>query len=117
MALDTSRAGELGRRAPGAAVLRPTFGEAADVIADSGARISEEARRRAEAEFRSCARRFVIARGVCETGPRVQVGTQIDLQLVGPMFSGTYYVNAVRHTFDGSGWSTAFSAETPGIGA
>ena len=56
----------------------------------------------AEAFFKASARRFVVGRGVAETDSRLRVGSYVDLQGLGPLFSGKYYLSEVRHRFDGA---------------
>lgn len=77
----------------------------------------EEAQALAEAHFRRTARRFVTGMGVAEGDGRVRVGTHLDLQNLGPLFDGTYYVTHVKHIFDlMNGYRTFFTVERPGIG-
>jgi phage protein D len=77
----------------------------------------QEAQARADAYFRSIARRFVTAHGVAEPEPPLRVGTSAELTGLGPLFSGKYYVAGVRHVFDGAkGLRTEFAAERPGLG-
>jgi uncharacterized protein len=78
---------------------------------------AREAQDRAEAAFRLQARRFLTGRGIAEPDARLRAGTQVDLQGLGPLFSGKYYVGEVAHLFDGArGLRTEFAAERPGIG-
>jgi hypothetical protein len=47
----------------------------------------------------------------------VRVGALLNLQSLGPLFNGKYYVVEARHVFDGKkGLRTEFTAERPGIG-
>src|SRR5262245_6500527 len=46
------------------------------------------------------ARGYRVARGTCEANPAFHVGTPVDLQGIGSLFSGRYRVSEVRHTFD-----------------
>lgn len=47
----------------------------------------------------------------------MRVGTYVNLQGLGPLFSGKYYVSEVQVRFDGSaGLRTEFTAERPGLG-
>jgi len=39
------------------------------------------------------ARRFVTGRGVAESSGKLRVGNFVDLQGLGPLFSGKYYVH------------------------
>jgi phage protein D len=110
-------AGELNGDASGAGILSSAIGDRVESVAHSIPRSSAEARAQAEAMFRTAARRFVTGRGVAETDARLRVGAQVDLQGIGPLFSGKYYVSQVRHVFDGAGGiRTEFAGERAGIG-
>ena len=52
-----------------------------------------------------------------EADPNIRAGSLINLLRLGALFSGSYYVTAVRHSFDGAqGARTEFTAEAIGIG-
>ena len=70
----------------------------------------------AEAFFKRRARRFVTGRGMADGDVRIRVGTQVELQSLGPLFTGTYYVVETRHVYDpDAGYRTYFRVERPGI--
>ena len=76
-----------------------------------------EAQAVAESTYRTLARRFVRGRGVAEGDGRLRVGAHLELRQLGELFDGTYYVCAVRHTFDDvAGYRTHFCVERPGLG-
>jgi uncharacterized protein len=76
----------------------------------------EEARTYAEGYFRTMARRFVTGNGVADFAPKLRVGNLAEIEALGPMFSGKYYICEVRHVFDQeSGFRTRFSIERPFI--
>ena len=78
---------------------------------------SQDARSAAEAYFRMSARRFVVGHGVADIDSQLRVGNYVDLQELGPLFSGKYYLSEVVHLFDGThGIRTEFVGERPGIG-
>ncbi len=57
------------------------------------------------------ARPYRVARGTCQANPAIRAGTPVDLQGIGPLFSGRYRVSEVRHTFDLTvGLRTSFCA-------
>ncbi len=77
----------------------------------------EEARALAESDYRRCARRFLSGQGLCEGDGRLRVGAQLQLDGLGPLFSGRYYVTEVSHLFDQhTGYQTRFRVERPGLG-
>jgi hypothetical protein len=54
---------------------------------------------------------------VAQVNAKLRVGTYVDLQALGPIFSGKYYLTQVKHVFDGQdGFRTEFTGERPGIG-
>lgn len=110
-------AGELDGRRSGGAVVAKRFGSRAETVVDLTLRSAADAQLVAAAGFRARARRFVVGQGECEPDTRVRVGAVVDLQGLGPLFSGRYRVVAVRHLFDlTQGLRTAFTVEAPGMG-
>lgn len=110
--------GELAGGLSGSAVLAQAFGERAERIVHTVPLSGEEARAEAEASYRAAARRFLSAEGIADGDARIKVATQVTLQGLGPLFSGPWYVTAVRHTFDSQdGFRTRFRCERPGLGA
>lgn len=109
--------GELGNDESGAAILGATIGERQQVFAHTTPFASGEAKSEAEARYRAAARRFVVGRGVAETDPAIRVGATVDLDGLGPLFSGKYYVSETVVLFDGrQGLRTEFTGERPGLG-
>jgi phage protein D len=77
----------------------------------------EEALAIARSLARRRARRFVSGHGVADGTPSMKVGSRVQLNDLGPLFSGRYYVCRVRHTYDQrDGLRTHFIAERPGLG-
>lgn len=77
----------------------------------------EEARALAESDYRRRARRFLSGQGLCEGDGRLRVGARVQLDGLGPLFSGRYYVTEVSHLFDQhAGYQTRFRVERPGLG-
>jgi hypothetical protein len=77
----------------------------------------EEARAVAVAVCRATARRFLTARGTAECDARLRVGAVVDLDGLGPLFTGKYDLVEVRHRFDArDGLRTEFVAERAGLG-
>jgi len=108
---------ELGSDESGASVLEAKLGARKEALVHGEPFTAGEAQTRAESLFRHMARRFVVGRGVAETDARLRVGRDVDLQGLGPLFSGKYYLAEVRHRFDGvAGLRTEFVAERAGIG-
>lgn len=76
-----------------------------------------EAKAHAESFARNYARKFVVGHGVAETDHRFRVGAFVNLQGLGSMFNGRYYISRVTHIFDSvKGLRTKFTGERPGIG-
>jgi phage protein D len=116
-ATDSVINGELGGGLSGASVLSSAFGERKEVIVHTVPHNSQETQAQAEAFFKMAARRFVVGRGTAQTDSRLRVGCSVDLQGLGPLFNGNYYLAEVRHIFDGvTGMRTEFTAERCGLG-
>lgn len=116
-ATDSTVQGELNGDTSGASILASAIGARKESLAHTVPLTSQEAQAEAEGFFRMSARRFVTGRGVAETSPELRVGATVNLQGLGPLFSGKYYVVEVRHCFDGTaGLRTEFKAERPGLG-
>jgi hypothetical protein len=116
-ATDSVISGELNGFRSGASVLTAALGARKESLAHTVPLSSDEARAEAESVFKMAARRFVVGRGVAETDARIRVGNTLDLQGLGPLFSGKYYLSEVRHLFDTThGLRSEFTAERPGIG-
>lgn len=108
---------ELGGGDGGAGILQRAFGERADVLAHGAPASDAQARALAEASFRHMARRFVVARGVCETLPELKVGAQLAITGVGPLFEGDYTVTDTCIRYDATeGLRTEFACDRPSIG-
>lgn len=109
--------GELNGDQSGASILSSAFGKRKEVVAHTVPFSSQEAQSHAESYFRMHARRFVTGRGATQTSAQVRAGAFVELQNLGPVFSGKYYLTEVRHTFDAArGLRTSFTAERPGLG-
>jgi phage protein D len=114
---DGAISGELGADSSGASVLRDAFAERKETVAHAVPLSTDEARLHAEAWFRSAARRFVTGRGTAQPDGKLRVGAWVDLDGLGPLFNGKYYVAEVRHVFDGAGgFLSQFMVERPGLG-
>ncbi|HEY3079927.1 MAG TPA: contractile injection system protein, VgrG/Pvc8 family [Chloroflexota bacterium] len=109
--------GELNSMIGGASILSRALGERKEAVAHTVPLTSEEAQAEAAALFRLSARRFVVGRGRAEANAGLRVGAYVDLQGLGPLFSGKYYVAQTRTIFDGGrGFRIEFAAERPGLG-
>jgi phage protein D len=116
-ATESAISNELNGDSSGASILTTAIGQRKESLAHTVPLNSQEAQAVAEAYFRLLARRFVVGRGVAEPDARLRVGVTVDLQGLGPLFSGRYYLVEVMHRFDGSkGFRTEFCAERPGLG-
>ena len=116
-ATDSDISSEVGDDESGASILRSKLGERKESIAHGVPLGAQEARARATSYFQMSARRFVVGRGVARTQPGLRVGAWVDLDGLGPLFTGKYYLCEVRHSFDGArALRTEFIAERPGLG-
>lgn len=109
---------ELGNDRSGASIVADIFGERTDRIAHQFPLTNTETQAIAEASFRAQARRFVVGTGKCRGDARIRVGREIELQGLGALFSGNYYVSEVQHCFSrgsGGSYTTEIVVERPGI--
>lgn len=110
-------AAELGGRTSGAAITQAAFGARDEAMVDLLARDGADVQSVATARLLAGARRFVLGQGVCDLDARIKIGVTVDLQGLGPLFTGRYRVAAVEHAFDAAqGAHTMFRVEAPGIG-
>jgi phage protein D len=116
-ATDSVVSGELNGGVSGASVLQKAFGQRKEAVAHTVPLTAQEAQTEAESYFKMMARRFVVGRGVCDASSKLRVGAYVELDAVGKLFNGKYYLTEVRHLFDyAHGIRTAFKAERPSIG-
>jgi phage protein D len=116
-ATDGDLGGELGNDESGASILQSKFGARKEAVVHGVPFTQSEAEDRAKAFFKMEARRFVVGHGVARTNGKLRVGRFVELDGVGPLFNGKYYLCEVRHRFDGGrGLRTEFCAERPGLG-
>jgi phage protein D len=116
-AVESAVSNELNGDTSGVSILQSFFGARKEALAHAVPLNSSEAQSLAEAYFKLTARRFVVGHGLADTEPKLRVGAQVNIQNVGPLFSGKYYLTEVRHLFDlAQGLRTEFTAERPGIG-
>ncbi|PKN92455.1 MAG: hypothetical protein CVU44_15080 [Chloroflexi bacterium HGW-Chloroflexi-6] len=107
---------ELDGNKSGADILEEKIGARIESLVHTVPFSQEEARTYAEGYFRTMARRFVTGTGTTNFDPKLRVGNLVEIEALGPMFSGKYYICEVRHTFDqASGFRTQFSVERPFI--
>lgn len=116
-ATDSIINGELNGGLSGASVLSSALGQRKESLVHTAPLTGQEAQAIAEAYFKLSARRFVTGHGIAETTSQLRVGSIIDLDGLGPLFNGKYYVSEVKHLFDGAnGIRSEFTAERPGLG-
>jgi uncharacterized protein len=109
---------ELGNDASGGTLLDAAFGQRNDSVAHTVPLTSDEAKAQAEAWYRIAARRFLVGRGLAQPNAKLRVGAWVDLDGLGTLFDGKYYLADVRHLFDGAGgFRSEFTAERPGLGS
>ena len=116
-ATDSVISGELNGGLSGASILEQAFGQRKESLAHTVPLSAQEAQVEAQSYFKLMARRFVVGRGVGETHARLRVGSYVELDAVGKLFNGKYYVTEVKHVFDlMRGIRTSFKVERPGLG-
>ncbi|MDF2627852.1 MAG: hypothetical protein K0R39_1683 [Symbiobacteriaceae bacterium] len=79
---------------------------------------AQEAKALAEGAYAERARRYVTGTGLALGNPGLRVAAKVDLQGLGPLFSGKYRVTEVKHLYTlDLGYRTQFRAERPGTGS
>jgi phage protein D len=116
-ATSSALAGELNGDLGGSAVLQQALGQRNQQVVHQMPFTAQETQALAEAYYRRWARRFVTGSGIADGDGRIQAGTNLTLNGLGPLFEGNFYVTAARHLFDPkAGYRTWFAVERPGIG-
>jgi len=116
-ATDSAISSELNGDTSGVSILQSALGQRKEALAHTIPLNDQEAQHEAEAFFRMSARRFVVGHGTAETNKSLRAGSQLDLQGLGPLFNGKYYVAEVKHIFDSAkGLRSEFRSERVGIG-
>lgn len=114
---DSLLSSELGSDESGIGILKKTFGERKETIVHSAPINSQDAQYLAESFMKTLARQFVVGRGIAEPNAKLRVGAFVELDGLGKMFNGKYYVAEIAHIFDNAkGFRTEFKAERLGIG-
>lgn len=109
---ETAGPGPTGGRA-----IEIAFGRTVEAVVDAVPESADEAAALARAHYRLRAADFVTGTGVTTAAPGLRVGRQVTLHQLGPLFSGTYQITAVRHRFDaGTGLHTEFDVRRPRLG-
>lgn len=109
---------ELNGDLSGGSILDASFGRRRDTVAHLAPESDLEGQALVETYYKKSARRFVTGRGVAEGDGRLRAGARVNLQKLGDMFNGSYYVTEVQHSFSLiNAYKTYFEVERPGIGA
>jgi phage protein D len=116
-ATDSVISSELGGDLSGIGILKEKFGVRRESIVHGVALNGQEAQSIAESFLKRAARQFVVGCGTTEPNAKVRVGAIVELDGLGKLFSGKYYVAEIAHIFDNTkGLRTEFRAERVGIG-
>jgi len=108
---------ELGSDTSGIGILKNAFGERKESIVHAVPLVAEDAQNAAESFLKLTARQFVVGRGTAQPNAKLRVGAFVELENLGKLFDGKYYVAEVAHIFDNmQGFRTEFRAERSGIG-
>lgn len=119
--MERADAGALGNEVSGGdsgpQVLQRSLGERADMVVHRVPLDSGGARAEAEAHLRTLARRFLRGHGESDADARLRPGAGVELEGLGPLFSGAYGITAVQHRFDlQGGLRSTFGVERAWIG-
>jgi phage protein D len=84
----------------GGRTLEVAFGHKRHAIVDAVPGSDDEAASLAVAYHRQQAAEFIVGHGLAVAAPGLRAGRAIDIQGLGPLFSGRYHITRVRHVFD-----------------
>lgn len=116
-AKDSVISSELGGDTSGVSILKKAFGERKESLVHAVPLNGQEAQNAAESFMKTIARQFVVGRGTAEPNAKLRVGAFVELDGVGKLFNGKYYVAEIAHIFDNAkGFRTEFRVERAGIG-
>jgi phage protein D len=108
---------ELGGDTSGIGILQRAFGDRKECLVHGVPFNTQDAQYAAESFMKTIARQFVVGRGIAEPDAKLRVGAFVELDGLGALFNGKYYVSEIAHIFDNvKGLRTEFRAERLGIG-
>lgn len=90
--------------------IEASFQERAEVVVDRPFRNATEAKEHARARLADLARGLVTAKGLTLGAPDLRAGTKLQIEGLGPTFSGPYLVTATTHSLTAAGYLTEFEA-------
>jgi uncharacterized protein len=107
---------ELGSDVSGISILKNAFGERKESLVHAVPLSGQEAQDSADSFMKTIARQFVVGRGTAEPNAKLRVGSFVELDGIGNLFNGKYYVSEIAHIFDNTkGFRTEFRGERTGI--
>jgi phage protein D len=102
---------------PGADVTKKAFGKPQELeVTDVPVASQEEADALAKALFNERAQGLVTGSGSTVGTPSIRARSVVDLEGIGPQFSGPYTITQSTHKLDSSGYSTSFNARRGSVG-
>jgi phage protein D len=114
---DTALAGELGSGDSGASILERALAARHETAHRTQPSTPAEAKARAESLFRARARGFVSGTAIADTDAALRVGITLQIDGVGPLFSGDYRLVDVVHRYDlKGGLKSHLTVERPALG-
>jgi uncharacterized protein len=100
----------------GAEAAKQAFGERIERVTNAQVASQPEAEQLARAIYNDRALNFVTGNGATIGLPNLRAGHAIELEGLGPRFSGIYYVTQTVHAISGSGYQTSFAVKRNAIG-
>ena len=92
------------------AALQKTFGAALSAEVTEGGVSTTQMQRMADANLAERENNFVRGEGFCNRGnPSIQAGSLVQINSIGTMFSGTYFVTKAVHQWRSGEYTVAFS--------
>jgi len=109
-------AGTTSSEQSGADVMEQAFGPRIEEISNVPLNSQEEADLLAKAIFKYRTSNFVTGSGVTIGLPDLRAGQLVELEGLGPRFSGRYYITQTIHGINSGGYQTTFSVNKDGLG-
>jgi phage protein D len=96
-ATDSVISSELGNDTSGVSILKEKFGDRKESLAHGVPLNNQEAQSLAESFLKRSARQFVVGHGTAEPNAKLRVGAFVELDGLGKLFNGKYYVSEIAH--------------------
>ncbi len=106
----------MGGATTGPDLVKKILGGSKAVIVDIPVRSKAEADTVARGKLNERARNFITGSGMCTGNEKIKPGATVELEGLGLIFSGKYYVTGTRHLMSHHGYTTSFDVRRTAYG-